>query len=103
MASNPGNGDGSAPPNSAGQPVDPNQKTLSVWSKPVEAKDVTNERPSISEAVSTIKPEDFSNLANYPCTRNALLHGIGAGFGMGGVRFIVGGRSIHGCSGEVDG
>lgn len=90
MATNPGN-DGGSPPGGNGPPIDPNQKTLSVWSKPVEGKDATNERPTITEAVGMIKSEDFSNIANTPCARTGFLNGIGAGFGMGGLRFILGG------------
>lgn len=89
MASNPNNG----PPNG---PQDPNaqQKELSLWAEPMKEGDVSNTRPSIKDAAGMIKSEDFVNIASYPCARTGLLQGIGAGFGMGGMRFIVGGRSI---------
>lgn len=72
-------------------PPDPNQKTLSVWSKPIGDKDAASSQPTISEALSSIKTEDFQNVANTPCSRNGLLTGIGTGFGVGGLRFVLGG------------
>ena len=93
MASNPENG----------QPQ-PGQKTLHVWSKPVEeganpteAATPSNQRPTISEAVSTIKTEDFANIANTPCARQGLLTGIATGAGVGGLRFVLRGSpaTIH--------
>ena len=86
MASNPGDGSGNP-----GAPQDPNHKTVNVWSKPITEQDATGSQPTISEAVSTIKPEDFANIGNTPCARNSLLTGIGAGFGLGGLRFVLGG------------
>lgn len=88
MASNPG-GNGAPPP------LDPNQKTLNVWSKPVGEQDAANpnRQPTIADAVSTIKAEDFKNVANTPCARNGLLTGIASGFGVGGLRFILSGTS----------
>lgn len=93
MASNPENG-----PSSPGfKGHDPNQKTLNVWSKPLGGKDGeeavnTNQRPSISDAVSMIKSEDFTKVAETPCARTGFLTGIGAGFGAGGLRFVIGGE-----------
>lgn len=84
MASNPGNGNPSGGPQ-------PNQKTLNVWSKPIQEKDAAGAQPTISEAVGMIKPEDFTNVASTPCARNGLLTGIGTGFGAGGLRFVLGG------------
>lgn len=86
MASNPGDG----------QPQ-PGQKTLHVWSKPIEggedaAKDgatSSSQRPTISDAVSMIKTEDFTNIPNTPCARQGLLTGIATGAGVGGLRFVV--------------
>lgn len=86
MASNPNAG----PPTG---PQDPNaqKKELSLWAEPMKEGDLSNQRPSISEAAGMIKSEDFANIATYPCARTGFLQGIGAGFGMGGLRFIVGG------------
>lgn len=88
-----------------GQPQ-PGQKTLHVWSKPIEegaatttaadgATTPSNQRPSISEAVSTITKEDFANIANTPCARQGLLTGIATGAGLGGLRFVL--RGSHDC------
>ena len=87
MASNPGDGRGNP-----GAPQAPNTQPLNVWSKPISEQDAAGAQPTISEAVSMIKPEDFTNVANTPCARNSLLTGIGAGFGLGGLRFVLGGQ-----------
>lgn len=83
MASNTG-GNGPLPP-----PSNPNEKTLNVWSKPVDEAANPNRQPSVSEAVSMIKTDDFKNVANTPCARNGFLTGIASGFGVGGLRFIL--------------
>ncbi|KAI9902014.1 hypothetical protein N3K66_003831 [Trichothecium roseum] len=93
-------GEPQGPPNQAGgfPNPGPNDKTLHVWSKPVEEADAkkggtrSNNDLSISDAVSMIKPEDFTNVQNTPCARTGLLTGIGAGFGIGGVRFLTSGN-----------
>ena len=46
------------------------------------------------EALSTIKLKDFKDVYKKPCARDALLTGIGAGFGVGGVRAIMGGQFL---------
>lgn len=48
---------------------------------------------TIVDALRTLKLEDFKELHKKPCARDALLAGIGAGFGMGGLRAIMGGLS----------
>uniref|UniRef100_A0A093XHS8 Cytochrome c oxidase assembly protein COX20, mitochondrial n=1 Tax=Talaromyces marneffei PM1 TaxID=1077442 RepID=A0A093XHS8_TALMA len=48
-------------------------------------KDIT-----ISESLKSIKLEDFSTFHKKPCARDSLLVGLGAGFGIGGIRGIVG-------------
>lgn len=45
----------------------------------------------IMDALKTIKLEDFKDVYKKPCARDALLVGIGAGFGAGGLRAILGG------------
>lgn len=47
--------------------------------------------PSILEAAKTIKPGDFRELHKKPCARESFLVGIGAGFGVGGLRAVMGG------------
>jgi hypothetical protein len=95
MASNSGaDKQAQPPPDAAGQ------KTVNVWAKPVDEQDATNpnRHPSISEAVSTIKPEDFANIASTPCARNGFLTGIASGFGLGGLKFILSGSYYLGKS-----
>ena len=46
---------------------------------------------TLIDAVKTIKLEDFKEVHKKPCARDALLAGIGAGFGVGGIRAIMGG------------
>lgn len=49
---------------------------------------------TIMDALKTIKLEDFKNVNKKPCARDAQLAGIGAGFGIGGLRAIMGGLSL---------
>ncbi|KAF4449761.1 Cytochrome c oxidase protein 20, mitochondrial [Fusarium austroafricanum] len=86
-----------------GQPG-PGDKTLHVWSKPIEQNEAaagtgengatsTNNRPTISEAVSMIKKDDFANVANTPCARQGFITGIASGAGVGGLRTRAKGSS----------
>lgn len=43
------------------------------------------------DALKTIKLKDFKEVHSKPCTREGFLTGIGAGFGIGGIRVILGG------------
>jgi cytochrome c oxidase assembly protein subunit 20 len=81
----------------------PGDKTLHVWSKPIEQNEATtvngehgatptNNRPTISEAVSMIKKDDFTNVANTPCARQGFITGIASGAGIGGLRFVLKGE-----------
>ncbi|KAI1043314.1 hypothetical protein LB505_002148 [Fusarium chuoi] len=81
----------------------PGDKTLHVWSKPIEQNEATtvngehgatptNNRPTISEAVSMIKKDDFANVANTPCARQGFITGIASGAGIGGLRFVLKGN-----------
>lgn len=90
-----------------GQPQ-PGEKTLHVWSKPIDQPEAngqdgatsTNNRPTISEAVSMIKKDDFTNVANTPCARQGFITGIASGAGVGGLKFVLRGKSaISVCSG----
>ncbi|RAK91992.1 cytochrome oxidase biogenesis protein, Cox20 subunit [Aspergillus costaricaensis CBS 115574] len=50
------------------------------------AKDIT-----VTEAMKTMSLENATSFHKAPCARDSLLLGIGAGFGVGGVRGVVGG------------
>lgn len=52
---------------------------------------------TVSESLKSIKLEDFSTFHKKPCARDSLLLGLGAGFGIGGIRGIVGGERIILC------
>lgn len=83
--------------------VPPGQKEIVMWSKPMDEKDKQRQNAdgatakegvaTLSEAVSMIKTEDFTNITNTPCARNGFLTGIGAGAGLGGLRFVLRGTS----------
>ncbi|KAI9483321.1 MAG: hypothetical protein EXX96DRAFT_459889, partial [Benjaminiella poitrasii] len=47
------------------------------------------ESPKFVDALKTIKLEDFKEIKQIPCARNALLYGIVAGVTMGAVRFAL--------------
>lgn len=92
-----------APTQEDGQPqpqLQPGDKTLHVWSKPIEQNEAAiengaqkpNDRPTISEAVGMIKKDDFTNLPNTPCARQGFLTGIASGAGLGGLKFVVQGE-----------
>ena len=49
---------------------------------------------SYFDALRSIKPSDFQEVHKKPCVRDALLTGIGGGFGIGGFRAILGGTLI---------
>jgi cytochrome c oxidase assembly protein subunit 20 len=47
--------------------------------------------PALTDAIKTVKLEDFKKVHMYPCVRESLLMGIGGGFGIGGIRALWGG------------
>jgi cytochrome c oxidase assembly protein subunit 20 len=51
------------------------------------------EAPSLAQALHTVRLGDFAQVHMYPCARESLLMGIGGGFGIGGVRALLGGAS----------
>ncbi|KAH8693015.1 hypothetical protein BGW36DRAFT_302255 [Talaromyces proteolyticus] len=56
--------------------------------------DPSREKPkelTMSQSLSSITMKDFSNFHRKPCARDSLMLGMGAGFGIGGIRGIVGG------------
>lgn len=50
---------------------------------------------SLGEAIKTVKVADFKEVVTYPCARESFLFGIGGGFGVGGLRFLVGGMFFN--------
>ncbi|CAF9924352.1 MAG: hypothetical protein ALECFALPRED_002732 [Alectoria fallacina] len=57
------------------------------------------------DALRRMKLSDFQEVHEKPCVRDALLTGIGGGFGIGGVRAILGGTfaSLHLARHDPDG
>ena len=70
-----------APPNANALPQGAGLNT--AGGKPKEA--------GLFDALRSIKPSEFKEVHKKPCVRDALLTGIGGGFGIGGVRAIWGG------------
>ncbi|KAL6899008.1 hypothetical protein GGI43DRAFT_76457 [Trichoderma evansii] len=100
-----------APTNDNERP-NPNEKVLHVWSKPIAEGDQVPEsaknpdgtptsQTAFSAAVSMIKKEDFTNIANTPCARQGLLTGIGAGAGLGGLKFVIQGNAAKSANWAV--
>lgn len=60
---------------------------------------------SYFDALRSIQLSDFQEVHNKPCVRDALLTGIGGGFGISGVRAILGGSftSSHLATYDADG
>lgn len=86
----------------------PGEKTLHVWSKPIENESATengatkpNARPTITEAVSMIKKDDFANIANTPCARQGFVTGIASGAGLGGLKFVIQGNATKAANWAV--
>jgi cytochrome c oxidase assembly protein subunit 20 len=61
---------------------------------PGSGQNTAGAKPNVSlvEAIKTVRLQDFSQVHMYPCVRESLLMGIGAGFGIGGVRKVLGGE-----------
>ncbi|KAM6478988.1 cytochrome oxidase biogenesis protein, Cox20 subunit [Trichoderma sp. SZMC 28011] len=93
-----------------------NEKVLHVWSKPIAEGDEvpglqgsdknpdgtpSGSRSAFAEAVSMIKKDDFANVANTPCARQGLLTGIGAGAGLGGLKFVIQGNAAKSANWAV--
>jgi cytochrome c oxidase assembly protein subunit 20 len=49
--------------------------------------------PGLVDVAKSIKYEEFKDIHKKPCVRDSLLTGIASGFGIGGVRAIVGGEN----------
>lgn len=48
----------------------------------------------MSDAFKTLSFSDFTRFYKTPCARDSLLVGMGAGFGIGGMRGIIGGELL---------
>lgn len=61
---------------------------------------------SVTDAVKSMSVKDVTSFYKAPCARDSLLLGIGAGFGIGGIRGVLGGETnpatIHSPHGESD-
>ncbi|KAF2144388.1 uncharacterized protein K452DRAFT_266155 [Aplosporella prunicola CBS 121167] len=56
------------------------------------------EELALSKAVGMIQPHEFFEIHKYPCVREALLTGIGTGFGIGGIMGIWGKPLMKSCN-----
>jgi cytochrome c oxidase assembly protein subunit 20 len=53
------------------------------------SKDIT-----LTDVIKSMSLQDLSSFHKAPCARDSLLLGLGAGFGVGGVRGVLGGRYL---------
>ena len=74
-----------------GNPEEPVNALANATYKPrgKDPKDV-----SYSEVVGSMSMSEISSFYKAPCARESLLTGIGAGFGIGGIRAVFGGITI---------
>lgn len=96
-------GNGSAPvPRDPNQPI--HKKPRVFIHRPNEdpaEEDEALKNTSLITAARTIQLEDFKleRMGKMPCFREAMLPSIGAGFGVGALRFILGGEwRLYGLS-----
>ncbi|GMF71312.1 unnamed protein product [Aspergillus oryzae] len=47
---------------------------------------------TVTEAMKSMSLKDVTSFYKAPCARDSLLLGIGAGFGIGGIRGVLGGK-----------
>lgn len=71
-------------------PTPANPSTDTTTTPPPPATPEFNHPPSITDVVTTIKPEDFLSVHQTPCAQRGFLTGIGAGMGIGGLRWVLG-------------
>jgi cytochrome c oxidase assembly protein subunit 20 len=50
--------------------------------------------PGVTDAVKSIKLDDFKKVHTQPCFRDAYLWGMSGGFAAGGLKFIAGGMDM---------
>lgn len=55
-----------------------------------DSKDAT-----VTDAMKSISTKDLTSFYKAPCARDSLMLGIGAAFGVGGVRGVLGGTINH--------
>ncbi|KAL2039547.1 hypothetical protein N7G274_007819 [Stereocaulon virgatum] len=82
-----------APPNANANALPQGAGLNTAGGKPKEA--------GLFDALRTIKPSEFKEVHQKPCVRDALLTGIGGGFGIGGVRAIWGATVWSSCNWAV--
>ncbi|KAM0670153.1 hypothetical protein ACQRIT_002650 [Beauveria bassiana] len=74
------------PTSVSGRPVQ------AAWSTPLQPADSpmsSSKRPTISDAVASIKKEDFTTVASTPCSRNGFMTGIVTGAAAGGLKLVL--------------
>lgn len=70
-----------------GNPEEPVNMLPGAGSKGEKNSDVT-----VTDAMKSMSLKDATSFYKAPCARDSLLLGIGAGFGVGGVRGVLGGK-----------
>lgn len=70
---------------------------VALKSKPLPEGYDTNQRATIGQAVTTIKPDDFLRVHETPCGREGMLALIVGGAGVGGLRYVLGGKRSQFC------
>ncbi|KAL2266714.1 hypothetical protein VTJ83DRAFT_6066 [Remersonia thermophila] len=72
------------------QPTPPPPSSLSSASPPPPPRSQPGQQPTLTEALTSIKPSDFLTIHQAPCVRPGLLTGIGVGAAVGAIRWIMG-------------
>ncbi|KAJ0159464.1 Cytochrome c oxidase protein 20, mitochondrial [Colletotrichum tanaceti] len=68
---------------------------------PPQEGDAQQGYPSITEAVKSIKSDDFLNVVQTPCARDGFLTGIVSGASVGGLRYVMRGSPIKAANWAV--
>ncbi|KAK0750160.1 hypothetical protein B0T18DRAFT_323153 [Schizothecium vesticola] len=71
-------------------PTPANPPTDATTTTPPPANPEFKSNPSLTDAVTTIKPNDFLSVHQTPCAQRGFLTGISAGMGIGGLRWVLG-------------
>lgn len=50
---------------------------------------------SFFSILKSIRPSEYQHFHHLPCVRDAMLTGIGCGFGAGGLAFVLGSKFLH--------
>ncbi|KAK1776659.1 hypothetical protein QBC45DRAFT_212314 [Copromyces sp. CBS 386.78] len=88
----------SSPPTAPSQDLQPPQPTTtssssqepSLPGQPQQQQQQHTNRIPISDAISSIKPQDFLSVHETPCARQGFMTGIGSGASIGVLRWIMG-------------